>query len=289
MAGKILKLKKYLDDVEKGDQEIEHLWTHYVAKYLRFVPIPKQSSVNVSSNKSSVSPFRILLMWFDSEEWAKASKLAKSLHVTMIVLLFFFWVFLIGRTFKDFHEVPVTLVAEAVARTLGGYLVVMSFLLLNYYRDDLTECIRVIDIKFRSVPIDSDRKRAWKKETTETFVFELKFFLVLLTMGVLCGVPLLITVIATGEHAFDTVKLYTASYSPGWWLELVYQMGMNVISGIFFACKQYILIELFYYLSVLLQVQSENILELCQGSDFDVETEQKKLSKIIEEVEGLLE
>lgn len=228
-------------------------------------------------------------MWFDTEEWAMAPKLAKAMHVTMIVSLFFFWLFLMGRTLKDFEDVSVTLIAEAVARTLGGHLVFLSFLLLNYYRHDLTECIRALDVKFRSVPIDSERKRAWKKETTKKYVFELKLFLVLLTMGVLCGVPLLLTVIISGEHAFDTIKLYTESYSPGWWLELVYQMGINIISGIFFACKQYILIELFYYLSVLLQVQSEDILELCQDPDFDADTEQKKFCRIIREVEELLE
>lgn len=54
MAAKVLRLKKYLDDVENGDQEIEHLWAHYVAKYLRFVP--KSNPVNISFDKSIPPP-----------------------------------------------------------------------------------------------------------------------------------------------------------------------------------------------------------------------------------------
>lgn len=37
MAEQIRKLKRYIDDVAKGDREIEHLWFHHVATFLRFV------------------------------------------------------------------------------------------------------------------------------------------------------------------------------------------------------------------------------------------------------------
>lgn len=41
MAERLRNLRKYIQGVEEGAVEIEHLWPHYIAKYLRFVPFAK--------------------------------------------------------------------------------------------------------------------------------------------------------------------------------------------------------------------------------------------------------
>lgn len=38
MAERLRNLKNYIQGVDKGEVEIDHLWPYYVAKYLRFVP-----------------------------------------------------------------------------------------------------------------------------------------------------------------------------------------------------------------------------------------------------------
>lgn len=288
MAEKVLKLKHYLDEVEKGDQEIGHLWSYHVAKYLRFV-LSLAHPTNIYSKSIFPTPHRFLLLWFNTEEWANSSKLLKASHITIIFVYFLFWFCLIARVSIDAMELPVSTVANAVARTLGGYLAFISFVIFNYYRNDLTECIQILGTKFRSVPINSEGKRSWKKAATRTYVLELKLFFVYLSMGIFSSVPLMVNVAVTGEHAFDTVVPYTKSYTLGWWLEFAYHVWINVVSGIFFASKEFIMVGLLYYVSVLLRVQAENILELWQDPNFDADAEQKKLCGIFRELNELME
>lgn len=184
----------------------------------------------------------------------------------------------------------VTRVAEAVARLLGGYLMFVSFLMLNYYRDTLTECLKVVEAKFHSVPVLNERGRAWKKETRRTYALEPKVLTVCLAMGVLSTGPMMIGVIISGEHAFDTVIPYTdVSYTLGWWSEWVYHTVACTISGFYYSSKEFILIVLLYYCAVLVRVQAQNIMELCQEPSFDAVEEAKKFRLIFRELKELME
>lgn len=229
-------------------------------------------------------------MWFDTEEWVKASIILKVSHVIMFVSVFMIWIFLVMQIVLDWGQVSASKIADAFARLLGGYLLFVSFLVLHYHRDTLTECIRVVDTKFHSVPTHSERGRAWKREIRKVYALEPKILFVCVAMGVLSSGPMMIQAIMSGIHAFDTVIPYTdQSYSLGWWLEWTYHTVACTISGVFYASKEFMVIGLFYYCSVLVRVQSQNILELCQEPNFDAAEETKKFCLVFRELQELME
>lgn len=229
-------------------------------------------------------------MFFNTDQWAKASSFLKALHVTMFVSVILLWIVVIARAIRDMEEFSLAPIVDPISKCLGGYLVFFSFLQLNYHRDTLTECIRVLNKMCLSVPIVSERNREWKQGLRRSFVLEAKLLFLSMTMGFFAGTPLTVQALMSGKLAYATIiPLSDESYTFGWWLQFVYQSAVTLISGVFFSGVEFLRIGMLYYWSLLMRFHSENILDLFQDPDFDPETEERKMCKIFREVEELME
>lgn len=200
------------------------------------------------------------------------------------------WWLLVARVIQDFAVLSVSRIAEGVSLSMGGFLTFSSFFLFFFKRDNLTNVIRAIDIKVRSVPRNTKREVEWWEEMTKTYVLEIKVLVTCLIAGVfICG-PGILYALYSGQLTYDTViPLSVESYTWQWWIQYIYQASDPIFSGIFFSFKEFLLTSSIYYLAVLFKFQAENTLELCADANFDPEVELRKLVAILREVGEITE
>lgn len=229
-------------------------------------------------------------MWFDTNEWANASKFEKVLHVLIFHAIVLLWVFLLTRLIGDFNDLPISRIAEGFSLSLGGFLLYLSFVLFNFKRDLITKAISDIDSKFGMVKASPVLLEKWSTSSRMIHILEIKVLTFCVVVGLLIGAPSIVYTLYKGQLLYETIiPLSDESYTWTYWLQYIYQATCLLYSGIFFSLKEFINVSLFYQLSFLIRLQADKILELCQDPNFDPELEYQKLVEIIREMAELTE
>lgn len=116
---------------------------------------------------------RTLYLWFDSDSWAKSSRLDKLLCLLCHLFVNMMWVFLIIRVCTIYKEMPLSNLAESFALCMGSLLNIVGYIRFAVKRDDVTEIIRRVDEKYLAVPKDdSPNHLAWWRIARKNYIVE---------------------------------------------------------------------------------------------------------------------
>lgn len=227
-------------------------------------------------------------MWYDTEDWTKISFFKKCFNIVLIHFVFFLWIIVGIRVSRDYRVLSAPRLAESFSVGLGGFLVYLSFLRYASHRHQLTKVIREVDAKFLAVPKSTQREKEWWKKATKNYLTEGYIFFGGMFVGSLPGVSQFLAMLLSGTLFYDTVVFISdESYSWPWWLQCFYQ-GWNIaFAGFFYSIKDFILMDLFYHLAVLNQVQADKVMQLCEGENYDEEEEYRLLAGALKEAVDL--
>lgn len=229
-------------------------------------------------------------LWSDTDAWAKSGWLRKLLNFVIVALLFVLWPFVILRVYRDFAELSIPRVAEAISVGVGGALTMLSSLRMATERDTLTQAVRAVDEKVLAVPKDTPRWEKWWQETRRNYVTEGRILLVGCLLPLAVGIPQLVYMVRTGRLYFDSaIPLSDESYSWQWWLQAVYQSCNPTGACFLYSLKEFLWLDTYYHLSMLFRVQAETVMELCLEENFDPVEEYQKLRGVVLEISALKE
>lgn len=231
-------------------------------------------------------------MWYDTEEWEKASRTAKALNFLLAHICAVLWALLAIRGYQDFNQLSPPRLAESISVVVGGITAYLSFVRYSQERHNITKVIKEVDGKCLSVPLptDSPRYKQWCQETKKLYRTEGLIMFGSILTGVGMGFSQFLFVVMTGTLFYDSVIfLDDESYSWPWWLQSVYQGAVVLYSGIFYSLKDFILLDIFYQIHRLFKVQADTIMELCLDENYDPEAEYLKLKGALKEILELYE
>lgn len=221
---------------------------------------------------------------YDTEAWKRASRLAKGIHVLIVLGLLSLWILLFGRVVTDFRNLPTDRIVECLSYCLGGTLTFFSFIRLHMKRDTLTEVIQELDRRIFAVPKDSPRSLKWWQETRQIYIWEFYILCAGCVFGLGISIPQSVSIVITGKMYHDTLIRHKATYCLSWWLELVYQGLNTLLSSLFYFPKDMMWTTIYFHLSRMYKVQAEKIMELCGMENFDGSLEYQKLKLIMNEL-----
>lgn len=178
-----------------------------------------------------------MCLWYDTESWEKLGFFGRVFNVFGIHLLFYLWLGNFVVAVVSYNEIPFSRLIESISISLGGVLNYITLTRLFLRRHQMTKIIRDLDKKFANVPRDTPRFKAWWVTFNKRFIKEGLFVFVFLIYGVFLGLPQFVYMVITGKLYFNSV-LSSVSYTPGWWIQVVYQSGNTFYSGINFCIKE---------------------------------------------------
>lgn len=229
-----------------------------------------------------------MYLWFDTESWAKLSRSGRIANIIMIQLLFFLWVSTFVSVILHYEELPIARITESISISIGGLLSYVSLNLFYQNRDQLTWVVEAIDKKITSVPRNTPRYEKYWIGFRKRFIFEGTFIGAFLIGGIALGVPQLFYMLITGNLYYDSsLPLSSVPYTTGWWIQMVYQGGNAIYSGICYSLKEFTSVSIFCYLATLYEVQADTLMELW-NENYDPEKERENLIGVIKEVNELL-
>lgn len=225
-------------------------------------------------------------MWFTYDDWNQLPFSRKLLNYGLIAYIASLWILVIIRICSDFHSLSTSRISDGVSMCLGGCMTLSSLILLAYTRQPLTEVVMAVEKKYLTMAEQSDK---FAVKVRMSYRKEFLILCVALVVGFIMGVVQPLYMLVTGNLFYDTaLPLTTDSFTGPWWLQMVYQASVPVLSSVVYSLKEFLLLVLNYYLMLMFTQQSEVVMELCRSKEFKPEEEYQKLRVIAQETCELL-
>lgn len=227
-------------------------------------------------------------MWSDKDQWAKDSLFEKIFHIFQFLAYFGLWILVVLRVIQDYKMLSIPRLAEGISLAIGGVITFISFLLFNYRRDELTMIFNKLDDIYMAVPKKTEIELEWWQRATKFYILEIKLLLAAIAGGILICGPEGVLCLINGDLYYDTViPLSVEAYTPGWWIQYIYQSLVPTLSGIFFSLKEFMLISPVFHISLIYDLQTDRMMDICKRPNFNTQEEMAKLKTIMRELNEL--
>lgn len=158
---------------------------------------------------------------------------------------------------------------------------VSSTILLAYKRQEISEVILEVGEKYLHLAKISED---FAKKVRDTYMIEFQLLAFVLAGGFAMGYTQPMYMLVSGNLFYDTaLPLSTESYSWQWWLQMIYQGSIPILSGIVYSCKEFLLVAPHFYLSMMFNHHSQTIAKLYTTEGLDNDQEYKKLVGVARE------
>lgn len=229
-------------------------------------------------------------IWYDTEEWAKASRVTKVISFALIHLLVLMWILVAIRIHQEFAVLSPSRMGESFCGIMGGLYGYFTVIQYALERSAFSKVVKVVDQKCLAVPKDSPRFQKQWQETTRIYKLEGKIMMGAVAIGVIMAFSQTLSAIVTGTLFYDSYVLISdESYSWPWWLQQLHQGGVMLYMGYLGGLINFITLDLLYQISRLFRVQADTIMELCSETNYDPEKEYSKFKGALKEILELYE
>lgn len=242
-----------------------------------------------SATVNHVRP-RVIKIWYDTEDYPHTTRWQRILTILIRTFVPLMWASLFVKICMEYKIIPISTIAQ-------GFSLICGFLLTNYHitqyankRDEITSLVADVDKKFQEMQrVDTDLRREQLVEIRRVYIVQGYLTIISLVMGFCLGGFQGLYTFIIGELYYDSAfPLDETPYSYQWLLQATYQTCVVMFLGIYFSTKELVFLWMFFDLTVLFKVHSEDIRHLCEHAGLNEEIEYRKFQVALKEISDLL-
>lgn len=233
----------------------------------------------------------MIRIWYDAEDYPKTTFVERTITMIIRILLPIMWISLFVEYCREYKNIPISKMCE-------GFSLIVGFLLTYYHvnqyawrREDLTKMIAFVNNKFQEMQkVDTPHRREELAAIRDMYVIQGYVGLIGMSMGTIVGSSQGIFSLITGRLYYDSSLPFDQTpYCLQWFLQSLYQVLVVIFLGVYYSLKELVLLGMFFEITMLGQVQSADIRNLCSSPDYDPQVELNQLKVAIKETSDLLE
>lgn len=212
---------------------------------------------------------RRLYVWFNEEEYQKASRLDKLIYFSTGISMFLLWTLVaIGVRSQEFNMDNIVEICQTISVVIGGIVTFSKYCANLYNRKLMSETISVLDDKVRLA------RTTASEELRALNVFQYlvlsKVTMAAVVMGKCVTMSLMVFAIITGEPIFQAeLPFERPTYSAIWWTDQFVTQAIMWLCSFLSSIIDGIYLDCIFQVTFLYRAQYEQLLTLGKSDETD--------------------